>query len=126
MNLDAGESADVPITFNSKEAGVSTFNVRVVSSDNDVVQDVSLSVSEDESAFFDFKNIGSGDFTYSHLVTGLNYRRPDRQGLQLVGEVGAAGNHIRRSPVVRLLFLELSRQPRDDFHAGVLVSWVTV
>ena len=70
--------------------------------------------------------MSSGDSSDSHLAGSLHYRRADRQELQLVGETGAAGNYIRRSPVVLLLFLELSKHPRDDFHAGVLVSWVTV
>ena len=63
LKLGAGQSADVVIRFSPNEAGVNTFNVRVVSSDNNVAQDVSLSVSE-KPGFFDFKNIGSIDLTY--------------------------------------------------------------
>lgn len=63
LGLGAGESKEVMITFNLKESGVNAFNVRVSGTDNTVVQDVSLSVSEKESSLFDFGSI-SGDLTY--------------------------------------------------------------
>lgn len=51
LALGAGESGEVLVTLNPSAEGVKNFNVRVVSNDNDVVQDVSLNVNPKSGAF---------------------------------------------------------------------------
>ena len=57
--LDAGDSGEVLVKLKPTSDGVKSFNLRVVSNDNDVLQDVSLSVNPKSSDLFEFGDLSN-------------------------------------------------------------------